>query len=668
MVKSTKAKFSRTILLLLICSALFCCLNGCGNGEEITATNTGTGTTTTDRSSLTLSLTTVSGGTSTTSVSAGSPALLTAVAIDADGSPVVGKTVTFTAVTTGLITFNGTPDTGSALTNSSGIATITIYAAALVTSGATDIDATVTGATSNTISGTTGVSVAPPNLHLSALTVTPGTISAGGSAAVSITVLDSSNNPYMTSVPVSFTSTGVSAGGATITAQAYTINGIASATYKDITYAGTDTITASLVGTSQTKSAGITVNPASSGSIIFVSVTPANISLPNSGGQITSTVVFKVLDTGGNPIGKLVDFSLSTTTGGITINPSSAQSDGNTGLVQTTVTAGTVPTPVRVLATIDGTTLTSTSSQLVISTGIPTQNNFSLSATVLNMEGWNYDGTTSQVTARLADRFQNPVPDGTAVYFTASGGSIDASCTTTDGACSVTFRSQEKRPMITDPPPTPAKSGRVVVLAYAIGEESFTDLNGNGIFNHLTESFIDMPDPWLDVNEDGIYDNSEPFIDTYNTGSYSIADGCFNGVLRDYAISDSCYSSPTYINVRRSLTLVLSSSNALITVNNGNPITLVCGSGTLVTIPVLVTDINGNIMPIGTAISFATTAGTIISPASFTVGNGSPMNPGHYNVVMQSSACPATTGTFSVTVTTPKPVDIITNSYTVVND
>jgi hypothetical protein len=177
-----------------------------------------------------------------------------------------------------------------------------------------------------------------------------------------------------------------------------------------------------------------------------------------------------------------------------------------------------------------------------------------------------------------------------------------------------------------------------------------------------------MPYPWLDVNEDGTYDQSEPFIDTYNTHSYSVADGCFNGVLRDYPSGNSCYSSPTYINVRRSLTIVLSSSTAQITVNNGNPITLVCGSGTLVTIPVLVTDENTNIMPIGTTISFATTAGTIISPTSFTVGNGSPMNPGHYNVVMQSSACPATTGTFSVTVTTLKPVDIITNSYTVVND
>ena len=147
-----------------------------------------------------------------------------------------------------------------------------------------------------------------------------------------------------------------------------------------------------------------------------------------------------------------------------------------------------------------------------------------------------------------------------------------------------------------------------------------------------------MPDPWLDVNEDGIYNNNEPFTDTYHTGSYSVADGCFNGVLRDYPIWYLCYSSPTYIYVRRSLTIVLSSSNALITVNNGTRSRLRVEVEHWFTIPVLVTDVNTNIMPVGTTISFATTAGTIVSPANFTVGNGSPMDPGHYNVVMQANA------------------------------
>ena len=432
MAKSTKGKLLLSALFLIF-FVLFCCFSGCGGSTSSTTTST---TTPTDLSSLTLSLATYPGGTPTTSVSGDSPTKLTAVARDTDGKPVKDKTVTFTAVTTGLITFGGTPDTGTALTDSSGVATIIIYAAAAVTSGATDINATVTGATANTISGNTGIAVAPANLHLSDLTITPGTgiISPGGTAAVSVIVLDSSTPPqaYLPSVPVSFTSNNVHALKATITAQAYTINGIAYATYTDITGAGSvDTIRATIVGTAITKTGQITVSSTSAGSITFVSATPTNISLKNTGGSVTtqSTVVFQVKDQIGNFMSQLVDFSLDTTAGGITLTGGgttySATSDaGNQGYVSTIVYAGTSPTPVRVLATIHGTSppITSTSIQLVISTGIPTQNNISLAASILNMEAWTVDGVVSVVTARLVDRFQNPVPDGTAVSFWASGG------------------------------------------------------------------------------------------------------------------------------------------------------------------------------------------------------------------------------------------------------
>ena len=640
MIKLIKVKFPRPALLLIF-FALFCCLSGCGGSKDETATGTGTVIpSTVDQSSLTLSLTKLSDGTSTAQVSGDSPTWLTAVAIDIDGSPVVGKTVTFTPVTSGIITFNGSSDaTGTALTNSSGVATIIIYAVG--SSGATDINALVTGATGNTISGSTGVQVQPPNLHLSSLTITPGTIPAGASAAVSITVLDSSNNPYLPSVPVSFTSYGAAAipAKATITSQVYTTNGVASATYKDINYGATDTITATLVGTTLTKSGPIIVNPASAGSIMFVSATPTNISLPGTGGTTSSTVVFKVVDTNGDPIQRTVDFVLDTTVGTITLSTASAPSDPITGLVQTIVHAGTVHTSVRVSATIHGTSLTSTSDKLVISTGIPTQNNISLAATRLNMEAFTVDGEISVVTARLADRFQNPVPDGTAVAFTASGGSIEPSCVTTGGACSVNFVSQEKRPRITDPIPRPAKSGRVVIMAYALGEESFVDTNGNGVYNTATDTFTDMPEPFLDVNENGIRDQNEPFIDSDSSGTYSVADGNFNGVLRDTS------SGATTIHVRDSLTIVLSTHEALITVNGGSPIVLAkCVDGTAfsnndpVFVDVIVTDLNGNTMPEGTTINFVTTNGTIISPVSFVVGNCSMDPPASYTVLMQSDA------------------------------
>ena len=69
----------------------------------------------------------------------------------------------------------------------------------------------------------------------------------------------------------------------------------------------------------------------------------------------------------------------------------------------------------------------------------------SISATVLNIEGEGFDGETTLINIRLADAFNNPVPDGTTVQFRTEYGAIESSCNTIDGLCSVTLTSQEPR-------------------------------------------------------------------------------------------------------------------------------------------------------------------------------------------------------------------------------
>ena len=645
--------------------AFLALLLGCGpqnsSGAGSTGTGAGTGTVTgtgATTGSVTLSLTKLSDNSSTTSVSIDSPAKLTATVSNANGSPIAGTVVAFS--TTSDLVFN--PASGTALTNGNGAASITVNAGN--TTGATSIKADTTDASGTAISGTIGISVSSPNLSLSAMTITPATISAGGSSGVNITVNNGSGNPFSTSVPVSFTSVGAQAGKATITQQVYTVNGVASATYKDSNWGTVDTITAtlSIAGTAFTQTGTITVNPASAGSISFVSATPTNIALKGTGGvgrSETSVVVFKVLDTNGNAIKKTVNFSLlaNTTVGGLSLSTSSADSDPVSGLVQTIVNAGTESTPVRVTATINGITppITTTSDVLVVSTGIPAQDSFSVAASTLNIEGWDYDGVTSNVTVRLADHFKNPVPDGTAVSFRTCGGSIPASCTTTSGACTVQFTSQAPRPA----------NGRAVVLAYALGEESFTDLNANGIYDP-GEPWTDMPEPWLDCDENGVWEPGEDFIDTNGDGLYSPGDGIYNGILRNPSII-----GPTTIHDRGSLTIVLSGTNASITINNGNQINLAhCTNGvsfnnTSTSFNLTVIDLHGNVMPAGTTISFSSSNGTIISiPTSYTVPNTSTMTPPTYTVRMISDATQdpnslicsnsKTWGDFAVTVTTPK--------------
>ena len=664
---------------------LLLALTGCGAGDGGTKGSTTTSTTGTTTSQGTVTFAVVKSSdlsTSTTSVSQDSPAVIRATAKDGTGAAVAGKVMTFTS--TFDITFS--PSSGTVLTDANGMAAIKVMAGN--TTGAAIITVSVTASDGTAISGNIGLTVGPPNLSLSALTITPTTLSAGGSAGVSVTVLDSAGNPYTTPVPVTFTSSGVGVGKATITAQAYTVNGVASATYKDINYAAVDTITASLVigGTTFTKTGQITVNPASAGSIAFVSATPTNIALKGTGGagrSETSVVVFQVLDNTGHVIaGTRVNFSLiaNTSAGGLALTATSAFSDG-TGLAQTIVQAGTVSTPVRVSATINGTSITTVSDQLVVSTGIPDQDSFSISASKLNFECWNYDGETTDINVRLADHYNNNAPNGTAVSFWTSGAAVQPSCTTTDGACKVTLTSQNPRPA----------NGRIVVLGFALGEESFTDINGNGKYDPAlaleAASWTDMPEPFLDKDEDTIRGAAEPFVDTNNDGVYSPGDGIFNGILRDSSIV-----GPTTIDVRQLITIVCSGSNAVISVlqnvapfNPLNPIPLTpCTTGGLfnnapVTFGVKVTDVNGNMMPVGTTISFSTTNGTIVStPTSYTVPNSTALVPPTYSVTMESDATQSgaaapytctntrTAGAFEVKVTTPK--GVTTYSHTTVTD
>jgi hypothetical protein len=218
-----------------------------------------------------------------------------------------------------------------------------------------------------------------------------------------------------------------------------------------------------------------------------------------------------------------------------------------------------------------------------------------------------------------------------------------------------------------------------VVLAYALGEESFVDANSNGRFD-IGETWTDMPEPYLDVNESGAKDPLEYYIDTNFDGSYSIADGIFNGILRDPSIS-----GPTQIHVRQSLRIILSGSNAVINVNP-NPIQLSqCVTGTPfvntpVTAYVSVTDANNNIMPAGTQITIATSNGTITSPSALVVSNAAPPFGAAilYPVTIRSDASqsagpgyactnPVTTGYLSITVRTPKALETYSGS-TPVND
>ena len=211
----------------------------------------------------------------------------------------------------------------------------------------------------------------------------------------------------------------------------------------------------------------------------------------------TSVLQFRVVDENGNPDPQVdVTFLLTTEIGGMSISPTQA-STNNEGLVQTVVTAGDIPTSVRVLAIYDpgnggnpanNNRISAPSDTLVVSTGLPDSNSLTLSVSnhspeALERTGSNTDATdvaTVTVNGYAADAQNNPVPDGTVIYFTTEGGAIEDSCQTTNGACSVLWWSQN--------PKTFADAG------YA---NAYTNVGGTGCFR--------------DFDNDNIQDTGEDF-------------------------------------------------------------------------------------------------------------------------------------------------------------
>jgi hypothetical protein len=450
------------------------------------------------------------------------------------------------------------------------------------------------------------------------------------------------------------------------------------------------------VGSSAQPSTGVAAQ------IVFVSALPQNISIKGTGGpgrRESAAVEFRVLDKDGRGVGgAAVDFSLTTTAGGLTLSPASTTTDGN-GRASTAVAAGIVNTPVRVSAVLRGSGISAISDQLVVSTGIPDQNSFTASPSVYNMECGDHDGTDfSRATAFVADHFNNPVPDGTAVSFTTEAGAIDASCLTglkettlTDGSkvvqkgvpgqCTVRFICQNPRPNRLDGSPW---DGRSTVLAYALGEESFTD--DPGISNGLNR--YDMGELTQDLREPFRHDRAitnaeshsvnvvgtsalqpllgEPFIDTDGNGLWNKSgDGFYNGVLQTAPNG----KSPT-VHVRQSFVLVFSGSTAVFNASAPGFELDPCVDGTPFrpssqTLAIWIRDNNptvfpgnslpGNILPAGTKIELTASNGTLTSAAAYTVPNTNDPSQAvwGYGISISSNATQTGPGTTTGGVQTP---------------
>lgn len=441
-----------------------------GSGTSGTGTSgtgsTGTGTTAPVATpTVALAFVDASGATSS-SLTGATPLTARATLKDAAGKAVSGAIVAFaTDASLGLFS----PSAGTSLTDANGVATITLRAASLAAGGAGKLTATATVAGA-TVSGDANYTVGATALTFGTLTATPASISAYGSSTLSVDVLVNNAKYTAQAVNVSFSSACATAGKATLATVVAANNGTAQTVYRDQGCGNNDTITVTADGITKSVSTTLAIAPPAAASIKFAAATPVGQSIVIAGqGGIgrteTATLTFQVSDTFGNPLaGQVVNFTSSTPL--VTVNKLTDTTDAK-GQVITTVNSGASPTSFRITATLPDKNISTTSDSIVVTTGLPDQAHMSLSASTYNTDGWVYDsGTTvpaSTINVLLADQAGNPVPDGTPVVFQTNLGAVGSAsqgaCLTTNGGCSVDFRTQSPRVASPNLPVTPCNTG-----------------------------------------------------------------------------------------------------------------------------------------------------------------------------------------------------------------
>lgn len=408
-----------------------------------------------------LALSLLNGSSASSALSSATPLTARALVSDLSGKPLAGALVVFSTDNSLAVMSSST---GTALTDAAGVANVTLRPVSMSASGAANLRATAT-VNGAVVSNEVNYSVGATELTLGTLRLAPASIAAYGSSMVSVDVLAGGNLYTAQKVNVSFSSSCTIAGKATLAASVPTSGGTATAVYRDNGCGNNDMINATVDGTGFGSHATMSVARPAAASVQFSAVSPVgkSIVIQGQGGLSrteTATLTFRVFDTFNKPLaGQPVVFDL-VNGADITLNKTSDSTDAN-GEVITTVNSGKTSTTFRVKASL-ASGVSTLSDSILVTTGLPVQTAFSLSVAKPNVEGWSYDSAVGSpattITVLLADQAGNPVPDGTPVAFQSSLGAVGSAsmggCTTTNGGCTVDFRSQNPR-VATNPPTTP---------------------------------------------------------------------------------------------------------------------------------------------------------------------------------------------------------------------
>jgi hypothetical protein len=251
---------------------------------------------------------------------------------------------------------------------------------------------------------------------------------------------------------------------------------------------------------------------------------------------------------------------------GVTVLPEVAETDAE-GYVTVQLRAGGTPGIVSVFATarIAGLDrdLKAQSPPVTIRGGLPSKRGLYFvceepvvgaftGRSVLNPNDWGLvlrDNTTC--TVQLVDRASGRVDEPNQVFFFSEAGSVDQAAPSDPmvGVAQTLLRSGPPAPF--DVPPQDyereaglvtgdpvagelnPRDGLVTLIAVTRGEEEFTDVNGDLVFDEGIDIFeprFDLPEPFIDRNDNGQYDDGEVFRDLNRSGGWDPSNGRWDNI------------------------------------------------------------------------------------------------------------------------------------------
>ena len=435
-----------------------------------------------------------------------------------------------------------------------------------------------------------------------------GQISAGGTAALTLVVVDENLEPVSTQESISFQSNCLFGDLATLDPPSpVQLGSKITVNFTSEGCEGDEIVTATLASSGAEATGTVSIAPVlgeiisfdeerTETKVIAIRGTGSASDLPE-----VANIFFKVTDSIGLPVlDARVNFSLIQSVGNAALaceaedycdyasaeDQSAGRSQRTTansdleGVVSAQILSGSVASPTQVLAYVDlndngerdPEEPSTVSKVLVVTTGVADQNSISLSVNLPNpygstlseyeggercselgysngtlfTGGLEADGLCTDVLVKLADKYNNPVPDGTAATLTTEYGRIQGSCVTQGGDCKVAWTSQNPRSSaivdqysapitinenldaatpnryncpshnvdhgpcpddIADPdvnPPGAPRGGRSTLTLIVNGEESFIDRDGNGYYDE-GEFWTNLTEAFTDHNEDSIY-------------------------------------------------------------------------------------------------------------------------------------------------------------------